>query len=191
MGPSCSQTLRSLKQVLRGMRGCVQHPRVTRVRMLTGRQAGYAESPPHQPGDPTGAGHCLVQLGCEWGKRGLLPGPRRTRAGGRAGGLPSPSAPPVPAPGTSRVPGGPCPPPLGVGGPLRFPACFLPSPPLLSHTRMGLGPGWHAGSHPGLADLHIKARGSPSTPRILETFRWAEQYSWRSLFGYNCLFLIA
>lgn len=81
--------------------------------------------------------------------------------------------------------------PWGWGGPLRFPACFLPSPPLLSHTRMGLGPGWHAGSHPGLADLHIKARGSPSTPRILETFRWAEQYSWRSLFGYNCLFLIA
>lgn len=82
----------------------------------------------------------------------------------------------------------------GWGQPLGFPACFLPSPPPLSHKRTGPGAGWQAGSHPGLADLHIKARGSPPPPHppcILETFRWAEQYSWRSLFVCNCLFLIA
>ena len=39
----------------------------------------------------------------------------------------------------------------------------------------------------------ILRHGVPPTPppSILETFHWAEQYSWRSLLGCNCLFLIA
>lgn len=60
--------------------------------------------------------------------------------------------------------GGPCPPPLGWGRPLGFPAGLLPSPPPLSHTRTGPGPGWHAGSHPGLADLHLRPGVPPPRP---------------------------
>lgn len=119
------------------------------------RQAGYGAGRPRWGRSPTGAA-------------GVVSGEKRAsfqaRGRGRGGGLPSPSAPPVPAPGTSRAQGDPCPPHLstlrGLGWPLGFPACFLPSPPHFP-TQGQPGAGWHAGSHPGLADLHIKARGSP------------------------------
>ena len=98
------------------------------------------------------------------GKKGLPSRLPQNLRSGRGGGLPSPSAPPVPVPGTSRAQGHPCPPhlptPGGGGQPLGFPACFLPSPPRFP-TQGRPGAGWHAGSHPGLADLHIKARGPP------------------------------
>ena len=85
----------------------------------------------------------------------------------------------------------PCPPPGVGGGPSGSQPASSPPLPTFPHKDC-LGAGWHAGSHPGLADLHIKARVPPTPPpSILETFRWAEQYSWRGLIGCKCLFLIA